>query len=679
MNILDVKNLNLGFNCENGFRQALYNVNFSLEKGKMFALVGESGCGKTMSAMSILQLLPKTAKITGGEIIFDGKNLLNCTQNEMQKIRGAKIALIPQDPMTSLNPLYTVGDQLLEVLKVHQNLEGKKAFQKAIEAFEMVQIPCPEVRLKSYPHEFSGGMKQRAIIAMALCCNAEILIADELQYPETMISNPVRADMISVKGFDGACDKQGNLLPEFVAKVKSRIRNSYSHPSVCMYSFGNEIRDFGPVSQMMNNIYDFFRKWEKQNLPCTPSSGRVYQEATNLDRIRGEKFDYIDTHAYAGTGNEYPLPYVGMMYRHFIRTAEKLFGKDHCPIVNGECVYDGNRYWKTWYDGIWKQYDDPEPDWDKYLACVNEMKQKAREAADLSLYWIRNWGAKNYKYRRSEGFGIYTERVLDYARAAWPKVDGYAALADPYIALPESLGDFSEIRIRYLKAAEGLRKICAPMVGGLERVAPNQFSGSLLKTGAWVVNNHESARSAVRMEITLSREGKTVFRNAYPLGSMKPGDRKQFQLSIPLPGEEGYFRLECRVCSNAGTESERFLDLKLRKKETLYAPLRTEKKIALFDASSVFGSLKPCSTMKVLKQLGIRFDAIEEFRDLTTPSPQKPCRRRAMPYADMSKTEDASSCSIRNSTAGFHFSMNSNMPWRDRVSFQKFSASAIPP
>ena len=195
MNILDVKNLNLGFNCENGFRQALYDVNFSLEKGKMFALVGESGCGKTMSAMSILQLLPKTAKITGGEIIFDGKNLLNCTQNEMQKIRGAKIALIPQDPMTSLNPLYTVGDQLLEVLKVHQNLEGKEAFQKAIEAFEMVQIPCPEIRLKSYPHEFSGGMKQRAIIAMALCCNAEILIADE---PTTALDVTIQAQIMKL-------------------------------------------------------------------------------------------------------------------------------------------------------------------------------------------------------------------------------------------------------------------------------------------------------------------------------------------------------------------------------------------------------------------------------------------------------------------------------------------------
>ncbi len=193
MAILKVKDLNAGFNFEDGFRQALYNVNFSLEKGKMHALVGESGCGKTMSAMSILGLLPKTAVITGGEILYNGENLFKKTQKEMQKIRGAKIALIPQDPMTSLNPLYTVGDQLLEVLKIHQNLEGKKAFQKAVEAFEMVQIPCPEIRLKSYPHEFSGGMKQRAIIAMALCCNAEILIADE---PTTALDVTIQAQIM---------------------------------------------------------------------------------------------------------------------------------------------------------------------------------------------------------------------------------------------------------------------------------------------------------------------------------------------------------------------------------------------------------------------------------------------------------------------------------------------------
>ena len=195
MPVLEVKNLNLGFNCECGFRQALFDVSFSLEKGRMHALVGESGCGKSISAMSILQLLPKTAKITGGEIIFNSKNLLKVPQKEIQHIRGAKIALIPQDPMTSLNPLYTVGDQLLEVIKIHQGLKGQEAFNKAVEALEAVQIPCAKERMKAYPHEFSGGMKQRAIIAMALCCQAEILIADE---PTTALDVTIQAQIMNL-------------------------------------------------------------------------------------------------------------------------------------------------------------------------------------------------------------------------------------------------------------------------------------------------------------------------------------------------------------------------------------------------------------------------------------------------------------------------------------------------
>lgn len=195
MKILDVENLNLGFNSENGFNQALWNVSFSLHKGEMLALVGESGCGKTISAMSILQLLPKTAKITSGLITYERKNLLNAPCKELQQIRGAKIALIPQDPMTSLNPLYTVGDQLLEVIKIHQHLKGKDAWNKAVEAFEAVQIPCPEERLKAYPHEYSGGMKQRAIIAMALACNAEILIADE---PTTALDVTIQAQIMNL-------------------------------------------------------------------------------------------------------------------------------------------------------------------------------------------------------------------------------------------------------------------------------------------------------------------------------------------------------------------------------------------------------------------------------------------------------------------------------------------------
>ena len=195
MAILEVKNLNLGFQSENTFRQALFDVSFSLEKGKMLSIVGESGCGKTMSAMSILNLIPKTARITSGEIVFNGENLLEKSQKEMQYFRGSKIALIPQDPMTSLNPLYTVGDQLLEILKFHQNIQGDEAERKAIEAFEAVQIPSAKSRLKNYPHEFSGGMKQRAIIAMALACNAEILIADE---PTTALDVTIQAQIMNL-------------------------------------------------------------------------------------------------------------------------------------------------------------------------------------------------------------------------------------------------------------------------------------------------------------------------------------------------------------------------------------------------------------------------------------------------------------------------------------------------
>ena len=192
MAILQVKNLNLGFNLECGFRQALFDVSFNLEKGKIQALVGESGCGKTVSAMSILQLLPKNAKIISGEIIYNNKNLL---KENIKSYRGSKIALIPQDPMTSLNPLYTIGNQLLEVIQIHQGLKGDAAYKKAIDALDAVQIPCAAQRMNSYPHEFSGGMKQRAIIAMALACNAEVLIADE---PTTALDVTIQAQIMNI-------------------------------------------------------------------------------------------------------------------------------------------------------------------------------------------------------------------------------------------------------------------------------------------------------------------------------------------------------------------------------------------------------------------------------------------------------------------------------------------------
>ena len=173
--LLEIKNLNLFF----GEYQALYDVNLSLEKGKMHAIAGESGCGKTMTAMSVMRLLPKTALIKSGEIIFNGENLLYYTDKQMRELRGNKIALIPQDPMTSLNPLYTVGNQLVEAIRAHKKVSYNQALRKAKEVLDMVKMPDVENKLNAYPHELSGGMKQRIIIAMALGTNAELIIADE--------------------------------------------------------------------------------------------------------------------------------------------------------------------------------------------------------------------------------------------------------------------------------------------------------------------------------------------------------------------------------------------------------------------------------------------------------------------------------------------------------------------
>ncbi len=195
MNILEIQNLNLSFVSNGKEYQALHDINLSLKKGEMLALVGESGCGKTITAMSILRLLAPNAKITSGKIIYEGKNLIELPEKEMQKIRGREIALVPQDPMTSLNPLYTVGSQLLEVIETHQNIKGKEAEKIAINVLNQVKIPNAKDRLNAYPHEFSGGMRQRVIIAMAIACKSKIIIADE---PTTALDVTVQAQIMDL-------------------------------------------------------------------------------------------------------------------------------------------------------------------------------------------------------------------------------------------------------------------------------------------------------------------------------------------------------------------------------------------------------------------------------------------------------------------------------------------------
>lgn len=177
--LLEIKNLNLYFQGEEQDYQALYDVNLSFDEGLIHSLVGESGCGKTMTAMSVMRLLPKTAFIKSGEILFEGEDLLKYKNSQMRELRGNKIALIPQDPMTSLNPLYTIGNQLVESIQAHSKVTKRQALRKAREVMDLVRIPEAGKKLDYYPHEFSGGMKQRIIIAMALACNAKLIIADE--------------------------------------------------------------------------------------------------------------------------------------------------------------------------------------------------------------------------------------------------------------------------------------------------------------------------------------------------------------------------------------------------------------------------------------------------------------------------------------------------------------------
>ncbi len=206
MTLLVIEKLNLGFNLSSGFKQVLYDVSLNVDKGKMLAIVGESGSGKTLTAMSILNLLPETAEIKSGQVLFGGENLLLKSDFQMQKIRGKNIALIPQDPMTALNPLYTVGNQLLEVINLHQpKVENPNLI--AINALKEVKIPNAEERMNAYPHELSGGMKQRIIIAMALACHADLIIADE---PTTALDVTVQAQIM-------------NLLEEIKEKTQTSI------------------------------------------------------------------------------------------------------------------------------------------------------------------------------------------------------------------------------------------------------------------------------------------------------------------------------------------------------------------------------------------------------------------------------------------------------------------------
>lgn len=193
-NLLEIKDLTIHYISEDGTVHAVENMSLEVGKGETLGLVGETGAGKTTTALGIMQLVPNPpGKIISGEIIFEGENLLKKTPQELRKVRGNKISMIFQDPMTSLNPVMTVGDQIGEVIKLHQKINAKEAWKKAQEMLETVGIPGS--RAKDYPHQFSGGMRQRVVIAIALACNPALLIADE---PTTALDVTIQAQVLEL-------------------------------------------------------------------------------------------------------------------------------------------------------------------------------------------------------------------------------------------------------------------------------------------------------------------------------------------------------------------------------------------------------------------------------------------------------------------------------------------------
>jgi oligopeptide/dipeptide ABC transporter ATP-binding protein len=243
--ILDIKDLKVYFDTDDGLVKSVDGVDLQIEKGSTLGLVGESGCGKSVTCLSIPRLIPcPPGIIAGGEILFKGQNLLDLSEDEMEGIRGNDVSMIFQEPMTSLNPVFTIGDQIKEAIMLHQGKEGSEAHDLTVQILHKVGIPSPESRVSDYPHQLSGGMKQRVMIAMALSCGPELLIADE---PTTALDVTIQAQILDLMRL---LQKDTGMSILMVTHDLGVVSNMASHVAI-MYA--SKIVEYGSVQDIFSN------------------------------------------------------------------------------------------------------------------------------------------------------------------------------------------------------------------------------------------------------------------------------------------------------------------------------------------------------------------------------------------------------------------------------------------
>ncbi|MEE9191483.1 MAG: ABC transporter ATP-binding protein [Candidatus Aerophobetes bacterium] len=278
--LLRVRNLETHFSTHEGTVKAVNRISFTINKGQTLGLVGESGCGKSVTALSIMRLVPNPpGKIVGGEISFEGQDLLELDEKEMRKIRGKKISMIFQEPMTSLDPVFTIGHEIVESVQLHQGLKKEEARQKAKEALKIVGMPDAGKRMNSFPHELSGGMRQRAMIAMALSCNPTLLIADE---PTTALDVTIQAQILRLIH---------ELRGEFDASVMLITHDLGVIAEMCDYvavMYAGHIVESSDVDTLFRNPLHPYTKGLNKSIP------RLDLETERLDTIRGVVPNLLD-------------------------------------------------------------------------------------------------------------------------------------------------------------------------------------------------------------------------------------------------------------------------------------------------------------------------------------------------------------------------------------------------